>query len=152
MEVGAVEKEMLNSISCVVITFVAYRGRSSFDYIAVGECGVADSQSCEDSFFVSCILVAGCEVAYFWLDLVEVEMWVHVPVGLPKFNELFVYVGVNIFQWAGDVIAGGKIQAVFGEFIGLFVSSDTGMARDPEEFGVWGSYSGLDYVVDGWIC
>ena len=58
MEVGAVEKEMLNSISCVVITFVAYRGPSSFDYIAVGECGVADSQSCEDSFFV-CFLYFG---------------------------------------------------------------------------------------------
>lgn len=148
MEIGAVEKEMLDSISCVVIAFVAYRGRSSFDYKAVGECGVADSQSCEDSFFASCILVAGCEVAYFWLDLVEMEMWIHIPVELPKFNKLFVYVGVNIFQWAGDVIAVGEIQAVFGEFIGLFVSSDTGMARDPEEFGVWGSYGVLNYVMD----
>ena len=26
------------------------------------------------------------------------------------------------------------------------------MARDPEEFGVWGSYSGLNYEVDDWIC
>ena len=53
-------------------------------------------------------------MALFWRALVEMQVWIHIPVELPKFNKLFLYVGVDIFQWAGDAIAGGKIQAVFG--------------------------------------
>ena len=43
---------MLNCVSCVVVAFVAGRRWALFNDIVVGECGVANSQACEDSFFV----------------------------------------------------------------------------------------------------
>ena len=61
---------MLNCVSCVVVAFVAGRRWALFNDIVVGECGVANSQACEDSFFVFCVLMACCEVSYFWFDLV----------------------------------------------------------------------------------
>ena len=41
---------MLNCVSCVVVAFVAGRRWALFNDIVVGECGVANSQTCEDSF------------------------------------------------------------------------------------------------------
>ena len=43
---------MLNCVSCVVVAFVAGRRWALFNDIVVGECGVANSQTYEDSFFV----------------------------------------------------------------------------------------------------
>ena len=63
-----------------------------------------------------------------------------------------MYVCGDVFQWAGNIIAGGEFETIFGDFICVFVSSDAGVARDPEEFDVFGLIRVFDDAVDHGVC